>query len=360
MPYKPFYDDWINVDNLFRSDKFLGEVAIPLPVNLDKEFFLNLRFDQDSFKQYRKEACLAAQEILGSKIALCLSGGVDSQYMVQCWKEAKLDFDVAVLVFNKDFNSHDVSVAREFAKKTGIRLKEVKIDVLNFLNRENYDYGITYHSASPHFNCHYKLFDILKSEGYTGVACGGNSPIRCNVKNSWGENYRRNIFNFINYTKISGFPCLGDFISFYPKLNWALSLITEPVKKTHFHEKYIGLSHVSTAELQQQRYQTKCEAYLRSGLEIIPQSNKFTGFELLKEYYKNLNNDDDDYAFEKKFRYPLEHKLNVAKYDGLLKFKEEVQETLDNILFQNIVFNKRKILPKNVIKKINTNIFKLD
>lgn len=353
MPFKPFVDDWVSIDNLLNLNKFIGHTAIPLPVKLESDFFTNLKFDVESFKEYRYEACKASVDMIGSNPALCLSGGVDSQYMVQSFIEAGYNFDVVMLVFDKDLNRHDVATAKLFCDKNNIKLKEIKIDILNFLRRDNYDIGVKYMSASPHFNAHYKLFDILNSQGYTGVVCGGNTPIRCPINNTWGENFRRNNLNFVNYTKVSGFPCVGDFISFHPKLAWALSLITGQDTRSEELKQYVQFAHLSH-ELSQERYKLKCNSYTRSGIEIVPQDCKYTGFEFVKDYFKDL--DDDEYSFDKKFRWALEQKLNIVRYESVLEFKDGVQSLVNDIHNKNIA--KRKLIVKN-IQKINRNAFNL-
>ena len=88
------------------------------------------------------------------------------------WQEAGLSFDVFSLTFNDGLNEHDVSHARQYCNTLRVKLNEIHIDIVNFLIRENYDVGIKYRSPSPHFNTHYKLFDLLKAQGYTGVCCG--------------------------------------------------------------------------------------------------------------------------------------------------------------------------------------------
>jgi deoxycytidylate deaminase len=62
----------------------------------DIDFFENLKFDAQSLKQYRIDAARLCAETLGDKPALCLSGGIDSQAMVQSWHEAGLEFDTII------------------------------------------------------------------------------------------------------------------------------------------------------------------------------------------------------------------------------------------------------------------------
>lgn len=324
-PFKPFYNDWIDISPLFVKESHLRFYDY-LPVNLDIEFFSNLKFTKEAYKQYRIEAAVESNKILGNKPALCLSGGVDSQYMLQCYIDAKLDFDTYILVFNDDLNKHDVEHAIEYCKEIGISYKEIPINIVNFLNRENYDYGMLYESASPHFNTHYKLFNILRDMGHTGVCCGGNTPIKNIEKNTWGNNFTRNVLNFVNYVKVSGFMCIGDFIAFHPKLAWSLAFLMEEQKITGMHTMHNTNEAYSN---QFSRYAQKVNGYILSGVYIKPQQEKYTGFELVKKYYEEKTN--DPWTFEKLFRHPLEKILTPSTSTPVFKFEEGVQQYVDEL-----------------------------
>lgn len=293
-----FYNDWVEYD---VNHIHVGKRK--LKVNLPTSFFDELKFDNDSLKNYRTTAASLTHNCLGTNPALCLSGGVDSQAMVFCWLEAGLKFEVVTLVFNNDLNSHDIETAYQFCKLYNIPLKEVHINVTQFLNRENVEYALKYKSASPHFNVHYKFFNILKEQGYTGACCGGVALWKDN--DSWGNNLRRNIFNFINYSNISEFPVQGSFLSYYPKLTWAISLLTRPLDVRVKHE--MG-NHIFKG-YEAIRYKNKTEGYTRSGIRVIPQQLAYTGFEKVKDYYESITG--DGWEFEKRFRFPIQDLIKI-------------------------------------------------
>lgn len=293
-----FNNNWVeyNVNDVSLSTR-------KLKVNLPNNFFDELSFDKDSLRNYRTTAATLVSKSLGSRPALCLSGGVDSQAMVYSWLEAGLNFEVVALVFDNGLNYHDVETAYQFCKAYNLPIREIPLNVTQFLNRENVNYAIMYKSASPQFNVHYKLFNMLKDVGYTGACCGGVAIFQDN--GLWGNNFRRNIFNFINYVDISGFPVQGSFLSYYPYLTWAIGLLTKPldipIKKElgdHLFKQYEDV-----------RYQNKVEGYTRAGLKIIPQKLAYTGFEKVKDFYESITK--DGWEFEKRFRFPLQsiHKI---------------------------------------------------
>lgn len=303
-----------------------------IKINLDIDFFNQLKFDVDSLKSYRIEAALSVQQSIGDKIALCFSGGVDSQCMLQCFIEAGIEVDVFILRFNKELNVQDVTHAIEFCDKSNIKLNIIDIDVLNFLSINNYDYGMKYRSASPHFNVHYKLFDILRDKGYDGVVAGGNAPLFTTHDNMWGTNYNKNAQNYINYSNISGYKCQGNFLSYHPKLTMAIGLLTPPVYGYSPHRN--NLSQDERKYWEDFRYKQKVRGYQKAGFDVVQQAQKYTGFELVKKYLEQKTG--DGWTFEKLYRHPLERILlrnptGVPRY----LFKDEEVERKVNSLYSN-------------------------
>lgn len=321
-----FYNDWLE----YVLDKPAVSKKI-LKTNLPADFFNNLRFDSESLQGYRINAARLCAATLGPNPVLCLSGGIDSQSMLYSWIEAGLKFDVVTCVFDNDMNAHDIETAFDFCKLYNINIKTIPLNVTQFLTRENLDYGIKYKSSSPHFNVHYKLFNMLQEMGYSGVCCGGVALYR--DRGVWGSNLIHNIFNFINYVNITGFPVQGSFLSFYPQLTWAIGLLTKELNTNE------GGSRGDDAfvPLFNQRYINKLEGYTRAGFKVIAQKEAYTGFEKVKEYFAAITS--DGYEFEKRFRYPLEnmHKMFVNRGEKIeLELTNEQQEKISSIYINNM------------------------
>jgi hypothetical protein len=311
-----FYNNWLDPTNIFQEGNVLESNEIFLDINLPEDFFKTLQFTRQAIKDYKINAAVEAYKALGSKPALCFSGGVDSQVMLQCFILAEIDIDVYCLVFKNNLNVQDVSAAREYCKKFNIELKEIEIDIKKFLQRENFDYGIKYKSASPHFNTHYKLFNYLKSIGHTGICAGGDTAYR--VNNVWGNNITRNPLNFINYSQEENFPVIGNFLSYYPQLSWLISVFTKPCTPVPFN---YGGNNWAASDEQKWRYHDKINGYLRAGFNITAQPKKFTGFELVKLEYEYMTN--DPLEFEKRFRKPLEDILKPIMNGSQYKLTED-------------------------------------
>lgn len=287
--------------------------------NLDPAFFENLKVDDESLKQHRINAAVRAKNALGEKIALTLSGGVDSQAMIQCFIEAEIEFDIFVLSFVDGLNSQDVDHARLFAKQYGLTISEVELDIISFLTRDNYQMCSKYKCSSPHFSSHYVLYDHIRALGYTGIACGGNAFSLS--AEGWGPVLSAAQSNFVEYSKAHSFPVLGNFLGYDPYLAWAIAILTPAFSlpwqiSLEPNNNYLGQMH--------DRYLAKVKGYQNSGFDIIPQETKYTGFEKVKEYFANVYK--DGWAFEKKFRHPLEKKYGKAM--GVLNLTADQNEIL--------------------------------
>lgn len=319
---------------MFESTDGANQKIEYLNMNLNVDFFNSLSFD--NINQYRYDAAKYCSETLGDKPALCMSGGADSQAMVQCFYEAGYNFDVYTLSFKNSLNMHDVISARRYCAEKGIRLYELDFDILGFLTRENYDYAHKYQCSSPHFNTHFKMFDILKSMGYTSVVCGGNVPTQNTESDghtAWGAGYNRNVMSFIKYSKISGFLAQGNFLSYYPKLAWATAILTPRTEcpRSTYHTPW-------EQELRnsKMRYDDKVLGYQRAGFDILPQDTKYTGFELVKKYYEDRTG--DGWYFEKMFRHPLEKSINRFNYGHPeLYLSVDLRSKIDSLYNQHIV-----------------------
>lgn len=318
-----FYNDWLDVTNMYKAN------GIDHVVTLPENFFNNLKFDSDSLRNYRINAAIKCAETLGNKPALLLSGGVDSQSMIQCFQEANLNYDIISFTFDKDLNVQDSNYAKFFCKMKNIKCIELKFDVINFLQTENFSIGTKYKSASPQFNVHYKMGEILRDMGYTGICCGGFAPALIN--NEWGTNFDYNTCHYTNIQEILSIPFQGNFLSYTPELSWTIGLLTEGISMDNLKDSSFHKYNKEMAK----RYDKKIEGYIRHGFEIYPQPQKFTGFELIKDYFASKTS--DGWFFEKTFRMPLLHKFKkVDQKTYQINLSEKQKKELLNINLINI------------------------
>jgi len=112
--FKVFADDWLNYTPVL-DQYILKEGKILIDLSLSENFFDEINFDKDSLQKYRLEAAHSCVQGLGNDIALCFSGGIDSQAMLQCFVEADIPFKLYTLKFDEDLNMQDVGFARYIA-----------------------------------------------------------------------------------------------------------------------------------------------------------------------------------------------------------------------------------------------------
>jgi len=255
--------------------------------------------------------------------------------MVQCFAEAKIPFDLYILKFKNDLNKQDCDHAIKYCNRFNIDYNIIEIDVLSFLSRENNEYGLKYKSPSPHFNTHYKLFDILRSKGYDGVVAGGNAYFYSSIDNGFLPNSNRNCFNYITYSNINEFKCQGNFLSFYPKLAWAISLLS-PMIDYKLNDA-IEFNEQERNYWEYRRYVQKIQGYKRAGFNIIPQNQKYTGFELVKKYLEEKTG--DGWTFERLYRHPLEKLMpKYYTFAGQFIYQDpRTKELIDSIYSDNLL-----------------------
>ena len=86
-----------------------------------------------------------------------------------------------------------------------------------------------------------------------------------------------------------------------------------------------------------EKYAAKLIGYRRVGFDLVPQPQKYTGFELVKDYFEEQTG--DGWAFEKQFRNPLS-KMNEGIYNKdphqyRVKLSDGQQKALDTIYLKH-------------------------
>lgn len=323
----PFYDDWLDISGMKEGS------GVDHICRLDPSFFdIFEHMTVSKKKQWRIEAAQRCHETLGPYPALCFSGGVDSQAMLHCFAEADVEAHVIIFTFNDGLNKHDSDHAKMYCLEHDIPYREIEFDVMSFLARDNTDVTRTYGNISPHFNTHYRFVEILTHLGYTGVCFGGQAPDR-NL-GSYGNNLSKNVMHWANISDRFQIANQGSFLSFSPELAWAITLSTPSLDNPDYTDSTkLKENYTLYKELENERYHLKVKGFESMGFSIIPQETKFTGFELLKEYFEKQTG--DGWSFERQFRYPLSRldggRYNKDRHAYKIQLTVEQQEKLENI-----------------------------
>ena len=109
--------------------------------------------------------CLRAAKLIRAStdrpIYICYSGGIDSEVCLLSFLNAGIPVVAAIMVFDNDLNSHDVSKALSFCEKRGVKYHIFKLDIINFWNFEIYKYSDPLSCISPQFPVLMKLMDMF-------------------------------------------------------------------------------------------------------------------------------------------------------------------------------------------------------
>jgi hypothetical protein len=190
------------------------------------------------------------------------TGGVDSQAVIQMWLKSGHKFNVVSVRYKDEFNKHDLETLSKFSKQFNIAVRYIDFDIINFLENQLEHYVLKYRCSSPQI-CAHMAFSELVPEGT--VIFSGNIP------SSSGLDFNTELLALYTYRDTTR-PTLIPFFLMEDKdiAGACLRKCFEIVKP------FSGSEH----------YENKCNLYNYLGLTVIPQEEKLTGFEKLKEYYQ--------------------------------------------------------------------------
>lgn len=240
---------------------------------------------------------------------LFASGGIDSQSMIYSWMKSGHNFDIVSVRYENNFNAHDLEILQVFAYEHNINVKYLDFEVLPFLDRLQ-DYAVPYQCTSPQICTHMAISELVP----TGTVIFSGNPI---INSTVSLN--RTILGLHRYAEKSR-P--GSMIPFFfmhdPEL--AVSFI-RPLEK-------ISVDSAKSSQNQLSSYYIKYLLYKMTGFDIIPQSQKLTGFEKIKEHFDSQrhlvsNRERIEFAtrpskrvFDQVYRYRWE---KIIKYHDALK-----------------------------------------
>ena len=275
-----FADQWAQID--LQADP----IGIVLDLSAD-DIATVMELDLETI---RYTATIEASKHLGSRPVLCLSGGIDSQAACLLWYSKISLIDIVVFEFEYGLNKDEVNDALKFADRYGLKVNLIKSNVLRFLEHELKAYSEAYNISSPQFAIHCKFLNILREQGYTGAVFGGNGLV-IDQQNVYFSMTKAQLLDLDNFEDTK-FAVIPNFLSFNKFLCIKLALSTPLLPETDNIKNQLA-----------KRYQNKILTYNNLGLYVMPQAEKKTGFEQLKEYYNTIHK--DPFYFEKKFRLPL-------------------------------------------------------
>ena len=255
---------------------------------------------------------------IGSRPAVCFSGGIDSQTVVDTFLYAGVTPEVVIFNFLDDHNIHDVSHAIKFCESRNITPRLIDFDVIRFLNNQSYDFATTYKISSPQFAVHLYLAGKLKDLGYTSVIFGGNTLSQYVRGGFYTPNKEET--DWCKYSREINFPIIGSFWL----QDWRLSLMAT-IYLPYYDE---GIDN----------YQSKITGYRTMGYDVIPQEQKYNGFETIKKYYEEMTG--DGWTFEHRFREPIKRYAGIYKNNRIVvepKISNRIRDMKQKI-YQEILY----------------------
>jgi len=197
---------------------------------------------------------------------LMCSGGVDSQALAYIWKESGYNYQCVSFLYTdnngKFYNTHDIDTFHVFAKQNNIDYTTKIFNYWSFLDNDLLTIAKQYNCASPQITAYIALANSLQ----TGtVIFSGNFfyPDK--------PPFDFDILALYRYSLQSTSPSV---IPFFFAHTEDLAFIGRTLTQPHFYNDY----------------QSKCYVYKESGIPIIEQDTKLSGFELIKDYFDNVPN----------------------------------------------------------------------
>jgi hypothetical protein len=239
-------------------------------------------------------AKLIADSAGNEKIKLCLSGGIDSECMLESFIEAKIPFDAVFLKFEDDFNNFDIKTNVEICQSKNIKINFIDLNVIDFLESGKcFEVAKKYECQSPQLATHLWLIEQLD-----GIPVLGGNPFVPTWNNDHlfylglpGE-LHCTYFKFFEINDRLGIPW---FFLYTPEL--ASSFFQLECVKPFVHSKLSSDTYT---------YLKKCQSYEEGGFLAKPRHDKFTGFERVRAYYDEKYNTKNGITFNTLYRKPLE------------------------------------------------------
>ena len=273
-------------------------------------------FTVSEFKETVKSPIQAAVEAVNDIVKnypppynLFVSGGIDSQAMLYAWKTSNHPFNVYTFRYNQTYNIHDIKTLFLFCEQENIPYTIVDFDYFKFLEEEYDGIAKKYKCSSPQISMHIKMASM-----FTGTnVFSGNFLLQESAVLTHA------ILGIYRYSRTSeGKNTIPYFFLHTPELAYSM----HGFKQDNFDK---------INELEKLGYRRKARVYNLVGFPVIPQEQKFTGFEKFKEHYdshtyvkddpKNrlkFGNKDSARPFDWLFRYPYEELFGEPRLNFIL------------------------------------------
>lgn len=248
-----------------------------------------IKYSNNQLLEISKKTIARIKTLYPPPYYLMVSGGIDSQALLWCWLNSGEHFTpvsvryTGATEYKEILNQHDLDELITFEETNNIKISYINFDIINFLENDLESYAMNYQCTSPQLCTHMRISELV-SEG-TVIFSG---------------NFMRDVF--YTYT-ILGIKRYVD--------------ITKRNVIPFFFLYDEDIAGVRTTIDYGRSYKGKIDFYKDLGVPIIPQSNKLTGFEVLKDYYDTRT----DLVVTAKERLKYARKDSKRKFDILFRYR---------------------------------------
>lgn len=236
----------------------------------------------------------------GPYVLMC-SGGIDSQAMAYAWKCSGIPHKIVSFRYTDNigavYNYHDLDGLVQYSARHNLAVEYKNFNYFNFLNNELKSYALKYDCASPQITAYMKMIESFQDatvilSGNFWPHAGKNPSLTYNILGL----HRFALMN-------SHIRVIPFFFSHTQQLAFAFS---EDIPEFHTMPSY----------------ELKCTQYINGGFDVTPQKDKFSGFELIKDYFDShthlvSRHDRIRYAsMPSKRIFDIEYRYKLRKYIG--------------------------------------------
>lgn len=222
---------------------------------------------------------------------LMVSGGVDSQAVLWCWLHSNKDFNAYCVKYvdtlGNVYNHHDLETLEEFANTYSIKINYLTFNIFDFLEHRLHSYAHKYMCTSPQITAHMAMSEMIPDG--TKIFSGNFIP---------GGLYDYTILGMSRYAKLSGYNIIPFFLTHDSQIASAL------------------LQYDKTKDIRAPiPYERKVNLLRTAGVPVIPQKEKYTGFEKIKDFYDETTT----ISFVDKIKYS--YMPSKRNFDILFRYK---------------------------------------
>ena len=174
--------------------------------------------------------CIRAAKLIAEEsskqIVLMFSGGIDSEFMLNIFKDAQVDFKVAIISYGK-WNKHDARYAVDYCKLHGIVPDIIDLDLEKFITS-----GLIYEIAEKGKCSAYQLTSVMHGISQIDgavIMANGEPEVNLMPDSTWHWAETERINSYMNWYTSQGIDGTPDFMRYTPEQT--VSFLNEPLVK---------------------------------------------------------------------------------------------------------------------------------